>query len=90
MAGEDGKQADRKVDQRLAGNVFRWQEGEMAAWHHISQEMCFKAGNILGRKIDISRNIWYFAGMHDILQFCGICKRQNHRNRIWKQEENLL
>lgn len=29
--------------------IFRWQEGRIADWNHISNEMCFKAGNILGR-----------------------------------------
>lgn len=29
--------------------VFRWQEGEITDWHRISNEMCYKAGNILGR-----------------------------------------
>ncbi len=29
--------------------VFRWQEGKIADWHHISNEMCYQAGNVLGR-----------------------------------------
>ena len=29
--------------------VFRWQEGRIADWNHISKDMCYKAGNILGR-----------------------------------------
>lgn len=29
--------------------VFRWQEGSITDWDHISSEMCYKAGNILGR-----------------------------------------
>ena len=29
--------------------IFRWQEGKITDWNHISNEMCFKAGNILGR-----------------------------------------
>lgn len=29
--------------------VFRWQEGRIADWNHISEEQCYKAGNILGR-----------------------------------------
>lgn len=29
--------------------IFRWQEGKIADWNHISNEMCFKAGNMLGR-----------------------------------------
>lgn len=29
--------------------VFKWQEGKIADWNHISKDMCFKAGNILGR-----------------------------------------
>lgn len=29
--------------------VFRWQEGSITDWDHISNEMCYQAGNILGR-----------------------------------------
>ena len=29
--------------------VFRWQEGRIADWNHISEVQCYKAGNILGR-----------------------------------------
>lgn len=29
--------------------VFRWQKGSITDWDHISQEMCYRAGNILGR-----------------------------------------
>ena len=29
--------------------VFRWQKGSITDWDHISNEMCYKAGNILGR-----------------------------------------
>lgn len=29
--------------------VFRWQEGRIAEWNHISDKQCYKAGNILGR-----------------------------------------
>ncbi len=29
--------------------IFKWQEGHIADWNHISNDMCYKAGNILGR-----------------------------------------
>lgn len=29
--------------------VFRWQKGSIADWGHISNEMCYQAGNMLGR-----------------------------------------
>ncbi|MBQ7919600.1 MAG: aminoglycoside phosphotransferase family protein [Lachnospiraceae bacterium] len=29
--------------------VFKWQEGRIADWNHISEEQCYKAGNILGK-----------------------------------------
>ena len=29
--------------------VFKWQNGRIADWNHISYEECYKAGNILGR-----------------------------------------
>lgn len=38
----------QKIDDRFF-YVFRWQEGKIADWNHISNEMCFKAGNILGK-----------------------------------------
>ncbi len=38
----------QKIDDQFF-YVFRWQEGKIADWNHISKEMCFKAGNILGR-----------------------------------------
>lgn len=38
----------QKIDDQFF-YVFRWQEGKIADWNHISSEMCFKAGNILGR-----------------------------------------
>ena len=40
--------------------VFRWQKGRIADWHHISKEMCFQAGNLLGRVHAIEpRNVEY-------------------------------
>ena len=38
----------QKIDDQLF-YIFRWQEGRITDWNHISGEMCFKAGNILGR-----------------------------------------
>lgn len=38
----------QKVDDQFF-YIFRWQEGKIADWNHISNEMCFKAGNMLGR-----------------------------------------
>ena len=38
----------QKIDDQFF-YVFRWQEGKITDWNHISNEMCFKAGNILGR-----------------------------------------
>ena len=29
--------------------LFRWQEGQITDWYHISDEQCYIAGNILGR-----------------------------------------
>lgn len=29
--------------------VFRWQNGSIADWNHISKEQCYMAGNILGK-----------------------------------------
>lgn len=29
--------------------VFRWQQGQITDWNHISMEQCYQAGNILGR-----------------------------------------
>lgn len=29
--------------------VFKWQSGRIADWNHISNEECYRAGNILGR-----------------------------------------
>lgn len=29
--------------------IFKWQEGHIADWNHISKEMCNTAGNILGK-----------------------------------------
>ena len=43
-----GGQKMQKVDDQFF-YVFRWQTGKITDWHHISHEMCFKAGNILGR-----------------------------------------
>ncbi len=38
----------QKIDDQFF-YIFRWQEGRITDWNHISTEMCFKAGNILGR-----------------------------------------
>ena len=38
----------QKIDNQFF-YVFMWQEGKITDWNHISKEMCFKAGNILGR-----------------------------------------
>ena len=38
----------QKIDDQFF-YVFKWQEGKISDWHHITNEMCFKAGNILGR-----------------------------------------
>lgn len=49
----------QKIDDQFF-YVFRWQEGKIADWNHISNEMCFKAGNILGRVHAIEpKNIEY-------------------------------
>lgn len=42
-----GKKMQRVDDQYFY--IFRWQEGRITDWSHISDEMCYKAGNILGR-----------------------------------------
>lgn len=38
----------KKVDGQFF-YVFRWQNGSITDWDHISNEMCYQAGNILGR-----------------------------------------
>ncbi len=51
----------QKVDDQFF-YLFRWQEGSIADWDHISNEMCYKAGNILGRVHAIEpKNIAYRA-----------------------------
>lgn len=51
----------QKVDNHFF-YVFRWQEGKIADWHHISKEMCYQAGNILGRIHAIDpKNVAYRA-----------------------------
>ena len=51
----------QKIDDQFF-YVFRWQEGSIAHWDHISNEMCYKAGNILGRVHGIEpKNIAYQA-----------------------------
>lgn len=49
----------QKIDDQFF-YIFRWQEGRITDWNHISNEMCFKAGNILGRVHAIEpKNIAY-------------------------------
>ena len=43
-----GNKKMQKIDDQFF-YVFKWQKGKIADWNHISKEMCFKAGNILGR-----------------------------------------
>jgi len=51
----------QKIDDQFF-YLFRWQEGSTADWNHISNEMCYKAGNILGRVHAIEpKNIVYQA-----------------------------
>lgn len=38
----------QKIDNQFF-YIFKWQEGQIADWNHISNDMCNKAGNILGR-----------------------------------------
>ncbi len=38
----------QKIDNQFF-YIFRWQEGKITDWNHITCDMCFKAGNILGR-----------------------------------------
>ena len=38
----------QKIDDQFF-YIFKWQEGEITDWNHISKDMCFKAGNLLGR-----------------------------------------
>lgn len=47
-AMEIGGSKMQKIDDQFF-YVFRWQTGKIADWNHISKDMCFKAGNILGR-----------------------------------------
>lgn len=42
-----GRKMQRVGDQFFY--VFRWQEGRIADWHHISIEMCHQAGRLLGQ-----------------------------------------
>lgn len=43
---------DNRKMQNIDGQffyVFKWQKGKITDWNHISNEECYKAGNILGR-----------------------------------------
>lgn len=43
---------DKRKMQNIDGHffyVFKWQKGKITDWNHISNEECYKAGNILGR-----------------------------------------
>ena len=43
---------DGKKMQNIDGHffyIFKWQSGKITDWNHISQEACYKVGNILGK-----------------------------------------
>ncbi len=70
----------QKVDDQFF-YIFRWQEGRITDWNHISEEMCFKAGNILGRVHGIApKNIAYEAPETSHIDWRGYVLRAKEQN----------
>lgn len=63
--------------------VFRWQEGKIADWNHISNEMCFKAGNILGRIHAIEpKNVEYLSFEASHIDWRGYVLKAKEENSV--------
>ena len=61
--------------------VFRWQEGSIADWRHISSEMCFQAGHILGRIHAIEpQNIEYQPPALSRIDWRGYVRKAKEEN----------
>ena len=72
----------QKIDDQFF-YVFRWQEGNIADWNHISNEMCFKAGNILGRIHAIEpRNIEYQTPEISHIDWSGYVLKAKEENSV--------
>ena len=84
----------QKIDDQFF-YVFRWQEGKIADWNRISNEMCFKAGNILGRIHAIEpKNIEYQAPETSHIDWQGYVVRAKEENSaiasLLEDNEGLL
>ncbi len=64
--------------------VFKWQEGRIADWNHISNDMCRKAGNILGRIHAIEpKNIEHQTPEFSCIDWHGyVCKAKEEGSGI--------
>lgn len=64
--------------------IFKWQEGQIADWNHISNEMCYKAGNILGRIHAIEpKNTEHKTGESSHIDWHGyVCKAKKEDSEI--------
>ncbi|MCM1188246.1 MAG: GNAT family N-acetyltransferase [bacterium] len=75
--------------------LFRWQEGRIADWNHISEDMCYKAGNILGRIHAIKpENTGHRAVEHQNTDWHGyVCKAKEEDSELaalLAEKEELL
>lgn len=72
----------QKIDNRFF-YVFRWQEGKISDWNHISKDMCFKAGNILGKIHAIEpKNIEYQAPLASHIDWRGYVLKAKEENSV--------
>lgn len=72
----------QKIDDQFF-YIFRWQEGKITDWNHISSDMCFKAGNILGRIHAIEpKNIEHFAPEISHIDWHGYVMKAKEENSV--------
>ena len=88
-----GKKMQRIDDQYFY--VFRWQQGKIADWNHISDEMCLKAGNLLGKIHAIEpRNIAPLTPETSSVDWRGYVLRAKEENAaiasLLEENEDLL
>ncbi len=88
-----GKKMQRIDDQYFY--VFRWQQGKIADWNHISDEMCLKAGNLLGKIHAIDpRNIAALTPEISSIDWRGYVLRAKEENAavasLLEENEDLL
>nr|WP_300838950.1 aminoglycoside phosphotransferase family protein [uncultured Acetatifactor sp.] len=75
--------------------VFRWQKGSITDWDYISNDMCYKAGNILGRIHDIEpENIDYRKPETSHIDWQGYVLKAKEENSaitsLLEENEELL